>query len=271
MATIAAGAPATFSIARVVSRTFGAVGKNFVSFLALALLSVSPLLLMFLAAPALVAANGAATPQAISGLFTSPGAAGTLVAAGLLYFVFYFALQAALVHGTVAYLNGQKASFVSCLSTGLRMFFPMIGISFLVGWGVILGLILLIVPGIMLAMRWIVSVPVRVAEGPGILSAMGRSADLTRGHRWPIFGLAAIFFVGQMMLQAAIAPFSAGVGYTTAGATNPLTALAVTEALNFVVSALIAMFTAVGIASIYYELRSIKEGIGPEQLAAVFA
>jgi hypothetical protein len=28
---------------------------------------------------------------------------------------------------------------------------------------------------------------------------------------------------------------------------------------------------AAGVASIYYELRLVKEGVGPEQLAAVFA
>lgn len=270
MATIAAGAPAGFSIGRVISRTFGAVGRNVFTFLTLALLSVSPLLLMFAAAPTALATGGATTPQAISRGFISPLAGLALAGAGLLYFVFYFMLQAALVHGTVAYLNGRKASFSSCLATGLRVFFPMIGIAFLVGWGIVLGLVLLIVPGIMLAMRWIVAVPVRVAEGPGILNAMGRSADLTRGHRWAIFGLVVIFFVAQLMLQGAIAPFSAGMGYT-AGGGSPLAALGVSEGLSWIVSAIIAMFTAVGIASIYYELRSIKEGIGPEQLAAVFA
>jgi hypothetical protein len=187
-----------------------------------------------------------------------------------LYFVFYFMLQAALVHGTVAYLNGRKASFGSCLSTGVRVFFPMIGISFLVGWGIILGLILLIIPGIMLAMRWIVSVPVRVTEGPGILSALGRSAELTRGHRWSIFGLVVMLFLAQIMLQAAAAPFTGAFGPQTA-ATVSMTSLAMSEGVNLLVSAVIAMFTAVGAASIYYELRSIKEGIGPEQLAAVFS
>jgi hypothetical protein len=270
MATIVAGAPAGFSIGRVVSRIFGAVGKNFFAFLALSLVSVSPLLLMFAAAPTAMAAGGGATPQVMSQIFTSPMVILIFACAGLLYFVFYFMLQAALVHGTVAYLNGGRASFLSCLSTGVRVFFPMIGISFLVGWGIILGLILLIVPGIMLAMRWIVSVPVRVTEGPGILSALGRSAELTRGHRWPIFGLVVMLFLAQIMLQAAAAPFMGTFSPQTA-ATISMTSLAVHEGVNLLVSAVIAMFTAVGAASIYYELRSIKEGIGPEQLAAVFS
>jgi len=266
MATVAA-TPDSFSIGRFVSRTFGAVGQNIFTFLPLSLLSVSPILAIAAVAPAAFA-NGAATPEQMKQFISSPLTVAIVAGALFLYLIFYFVLQAALVKGTVSYLNGQRASFGDCLSTGLGLFFPIIGISILVSWGIVLGFILLIVPGFMLAMRWIVSVPVRVMEGPGILSAMGRSADLTRGHRWPIFGIVVIFFLAQFMLQALAAPFAGGL--SQAAGTNPIMMFSIAEGVNFLVSAVVAMFTAAGIAAIYYELRSIKEGIGPEHLAEVF-
>lgn len=271
MATMTASPPASFSIGRVITRTFGAVGRNFLSFFALALISVSPLVLMMLAGPGASFVLGGASPADLTRMITSPAAAGVFLAALLLYYIFTFVLQAALVHGTVADLNGRRAPFFDCLGTGLRVFFPTLGIAFLVGWGIVLGLILLVVPGIMLAIRWIVSVPVRVAEGPGILSAMGRSADLTRGHRWPIFGLAVIFYLAYFTFEAVVDAF-AGVITLSGAVAAPVVSGVVGIALGVgLFRVLVAMFGAVGVASIYYELRAIKEGIGPEHLAEVFS
>jgi len=41
--------------------------------------------------------------------------------------------------------------------------------------------------------------------------------------------------------------------------------------LTGLVRAVLGLIGAAGIASIYYELRLVKEGVGPEQLAAVFS
>ncbi len=62
--------------------------------------------------------------------------------------------------------------------------------SILVGIGVVLGLIALIVPGIILAIMWHFFGYV-IVENPGIgpIDAMRRSAEITRGHRWQLFGL----------------------------------------------------------------------------------
>jgi hypothetical protein len=41
-------------------------------------------------------------------------------------------------------------------------------------------------------------------------------------------------------------------------------------ALDSVVRIFTSMVSTAGVATIYYELRSVKEGVGPEQLASVF-
>src|SRR5262249_38267273 len=62
--------------------------------------------------------------------------------------------------------------------------------SIMVSAGVVLGFIALIIPGIILAIMWqffgyaIVDAPMTRP-----IDAMRRSADITRGHRWQLFGL----------------------------------------------------------------------------------
>ena len=73
-----------------------------------------------------------------------------------------FVLQAAVVHGTVADLNGRRASFADCLATGLKHFFPLLLIALIYFLCVFIGLIFLIVPGIIVAVIMSVAVPVRV-------------------------------------------------------------------------------------------------------------
>jgi hypothetical protein len=40
--------------------------------------------------------------------------------------------------------------------------------------------------------------------------------------------------------------------------------------LQWLQSVILAVFTAVGVTAIYYELRTVKEGREPQQLAAAF-
>jgi len=53
-----------------------------------------------------------------------------------------------------------------------------------VGLGVMVGFLFLIVPGVILAICWLVSAPVLVVEKVGVFRAMERSLALTRNHRW---------------------------------------------------------------------------------------
>lgn len=62
-----------------------------------------------------------------------------------------------------------------------------IGFSFSVGFLVILACIALIVPGVLLAVRWSLAVPAMVLKDKGIGEAMSRSTVLTLGNRGRIF------------------------------------------------------------------------------------
>ncbi len=123
---------------------------------------------------------------------------------------------------------------------------------------------LLIFPSLMLWTAWSVIVPVRIVENTSIAQSFSRSARLTAGHRWPVFGILLVISLGTIALAYAARPFF-GMTFGRAVAALPsyYIAIGVVHVLTYMVSATAA-------ASIYYELRLAKDGIGPEHLAAVF-
>ena len=260
MTTAAMTAP-RFEMGRVVNLTFGAIGRNWLVFGLLALLlSAIPQGLVAWFRTELIASRAPGTITTTTSLFVG-GVTSLVAMAGMVI------MQAAMAHGVISDLNGRKASFAECLQTGLRFALPVLGILALMILGVGLGCILLIVPGVMLFLAWMVAVPAEVVERTGVFGAFSRSAALTRNHRWSLLGLYAIYFILSLILSMAVLALSGGfqAAAQMIAARAPLV-LAVTAVIQ-VVQTVIA---SAGTAAIYYELRSIKEGIGPEALASVF-
>ncbi len=78
----------------------------------------------------------------------------------------------------------------------------LIGAGILAGIGVVLGFILLVVPGLFLITIWAVVAPVIVVERLGVLDAFGRSRQLVRGHGWPVFGTVLAAFLITILAAA---------------------------------------------------------------------
>ena len=99
-------------------------------------------------------------------------------------------------------------------------------------------------------------------ENTGVLEAFSRSTFLTTGDRWKIFGLVVLSFLVSMGLSLVLALvesvlFSAGMSYA------PLI-------INLSFQAAYIAFSAVLIAVVYHDLRVAKEGLGSDEIAAVF-
>ena len=268
MAVAEASAP-RFQMGRVATRTFSVIGANILTFTLLALIPAIPAAVMYWGWSRFTVGLNPVNRQ------FDLGALSTASAAGFVYFICYFVFQAAVVHATVAYLNGKRASFGDALSTGLANFFPLFPLSLLVGLGVLGGMILLIVPGFIIALMWSVAVPVRVVEHTGITAALGRSSELTRGHRWAIFGLVIAFIILEVIISAifgavSIAQYAFSNPGDPAAVMRAWTTSPSHLASSTVTAIIYSVIAAAGAASIYYELRVIKEGIGPEALASVF-
>ena len=149
------------SIGRVFERSFSTIAHNPVVVLGLALVigAIPGLLVAYL-----FVTMGMGAPQA----GVSSGLVAGLAVAMLLSMVVSLAIaavvQGALTRATIAESEGHRASFGECLSIGLRFFLPLIAVGIVVGLGVVLGLILLIVPGVILALMWSVAAPAVVVE-----------------------------------------------------------------------------------------------------------
>jgi len=174
-------------------------------------------------------------------------------------------LQSAIIYGVATEQAGRKVTLRDCMSRGGQLFLPMFGVGLLAGLGFLLGLILLIVPGLMLAAAWAVAGPARVVEGPGVTKALQRSQDLTKGNRWRVFGLFVLVW-GSILVVAG----AAGGALAIAGLFQEVRTASdvIVEAL---ITGLATAFPSVVAAVAYFELRSLREGSGSQALAEIFA
>lgn len=253
-----------FRMGRVVTRLFEALRANAVTFLVLAAILSIPSLLLSL----YVTSDFTRMGVTQAGGFL-PGHMGHFflmtAASTLLYVAFGFLLQAAVTQGTVSWLNGEKSGIGQSLSVAVKNLVPLVVIAILAMLAVGLGFMLLFVPGVILVLMWSVVAPVRVIEGAGITKSFGRSRALTKGYRGRIFLLLLAYFIVAMVAGLVLAVLVAGTAIPKPGNISTLY-LVLTWALRVVMSSI----TAAGAASIYYELRLVKEGVGAQQMAAVF-
>lgn len=254
-----AGTGENFDISRVIQRTFGLVGRNFLPFYILAfVLAGLPALVLTAVQPT--------DPQAIQ---AAPGAYFTTLIMGVIVsIVAGVVLQGTLTRAAVDDLSGKGVNLNDAVGAAFSLILPLIGLGLLIALGVGVGLILLIIPGIFLMLCWAVASPVMVVERLGVVASMQRSMQLTQNHRWAIFGLAVLYIVGYLILMTIVAMIVGTSAMGMAAAAQPSFLIMVIMVLVGVVASLIAT---VGAAAIYFELRQIKEGVGATELAKVFA
>jgi hypothetical protein len=178
-----------------------------------------------------------------------------------------FLLSATLVYGTVLDLRGGRAGVFECISRGLGLLLPVVGVGLLVGLVIGLAALLLLIPGIIaMVMLW-VAVPVAVVERPGIMASLSRSMALTKGYRWHLLGLILILVILSSVIGAIIGGvIGFGAYFLADGSISDTVSLII----NVVVQAFSGALIAVASAVAYHDLRIAKEGASVEQIAAVF-
>jgi hypothetical protein len=65
----------------------------------------------------------------------------------------------------------------------------------LAGIGILIGLILIVIPGLYLLTIWSMIVPVIVIEGRSAGESFARSREIVRGNGWSVFGLVIVTFL----------------------------------------------------------------------------
>ena len=122
-------------------------------------------------------------------LLVELGLIGILLAA-MVSIVGYFWVQGALVKTVEDIRDGTADMSMGQTFAAVGPFVPAIaGASILAGFGIVLGFIALIVPGLILMTLWSVIIPAIVVEGKGAIGSFGRSMQLVRPHAMSVFGV----------------------------------------------------------------------------------
>ncbi|MEE4119268.1 MAG: hypothetical protein V2I65_09660 [Paracoccaceae bacterium] len=174
-------------------------------------------------------------------------------------------LLSALFVGAIALLvvdaaRGRPAGAPEVLRGALGTAVPVAAISIVIGVAVAIGLVLLIVPGLWIFAVLSVAIPVAAIEGAG-LGALGRSASLTRGYRWPIVGFGLVFAAVVLALTIVLGLFVlAPLGVMLTGGDPGLVGGLVLTLVTALVGAAYAGLGALPAPVLYLRLLELKEG-----------
>ena len=241
-----------FRISRALALSFKCWVRNFIPFTLLAVLLHAPLLI-WLATVDLDPQSSA--QRVLDHFFTYPiyivTATSTIIPSLLTYRV-------------VQELNGSKVSMWASIRHGLRGLPPAILLALVLHFINKLPVAGAFVSAIATCVYYVVA-PAAVAERLGPLRAFVRSAELTRGRRWGIYGLSLLLgVIALAMLFLWIMP-SLEQGFALAITT------VVSSSIAFnVVFGLLELYGGIVQAVSYALLRQDKDGTSLEELARVF-
>lgn len=243
-----------FAIGAVLARSFGIWGKNLIPFTILGVIVYIPLFVFVLTVEPTVKSPWT-TSDGYLVVRTNPVFLGGYI---LLWVTLQYTVQGALIYGVLQQLRGTTARMWDCIRVGFARLLPVVAVGALAGLLGILALFPLIFPGVILFCMYWVAVPASVVEKPGVIGALKRSAELTRGEKGSIFVILLVLFVVNKavntVFESAVPPRSPA-------------SLVVLLIPTIALATLGAIASAVG----YHDLRVSKEGVDVEDLVRVFA
>ncbi len=158
---------------------------------------------------------------------------------------------------------GVPATVSEAFAPIKRRILGLAGIMMGLGLGIGIGFLCLIIPGILLALMWSLTIPVAVVEGTGLVGSVQRSADLTKGSWGRIFVVyflfAVLFYIVYLVFNVpifiAIAMFARQHGPGVA----PVWSQALIPIGTFLTQCLVGPLMTIGTSLIYYDQRVRRE------------
>ena len=187
-------------------------------------------------------------------LYLANNVVGAILGA-LIGIVAAFLVQAALVKAAQDVRDGRAdLSIGETVSAAWQVFWPVAGASILAGLAIVIGLFLLIVPGLFLITIWAVIVPAIVIERVRAMSSFGRSQHLVKGNGWNVFGILVITFLILLGVELVIGLILSALPQALANGISTVVA-----------GGLVAPFQALVVTTIYYRLIAVESGVAPAQ------
>jgi len=124
-----------------------------------------------------------------------PGGVGLSVTLALLSLPVTF-VGYALVEGMLVQVvrdlhedGDHQTSFALTFRAAFARLGPLVAVSLITGFGVLVGMLCLLIPGLVLLTRWAVALPVVMIEGRSARDALVRSQQLVRGNSRAVFNV----------------------------------------------------------------------------------
>lgn len=164
--------------------------------------------------------------------------------------------SAVVSYGVIMELSGSRPSTRACIVGGLAQLQRVLGVMVVSTIAILGAMVLLVVPGVIVALMFFVIVPVTVVEDVSISGAMKRSRELTNGRKGDLFLILCLGGLVEAIVEL-VAHYQLG----------PQAA----HVLRIACSAFTTLYFAVTAAVVYVMLRELREGRQVPELATAFA
>jgi hypothetical protein len=191
--------------------------------------------------------------------------AGTLVGSVIQFAAAALAIAACFKAISAAYL-GERAGAGESLRYALGRLLPLLVAYFVVLVIVVIGFVLLIIPGIWIAVKLSMVFPALVFERKGPFASIGRSWTLTGGGWWRTFGTLLVVFLITFVIQLVLGGVVGGA-LGASDTVSELTVAIVLTLVNLIALALTYPLWAAVTSVVYYDLRVRNEGFDLQLLA----
>jgi len=247
------------SLGEILDRTFSLYRRNFLLFVGI---TAIPQLMVLAFNLAQMLWKGSMASKATPGQMIAMGA--TLLVVGLVGVIVYF-VALLFAHGATVYAVsdlylGRSTSIGASLRRMKGQAGILFGVLMLNGLAILVGFILLIVPGFYVACRLITAVPAALLEQLGPSESLSRSFALTKdnaGRAFVIYFLYLALFYGFFLLL--VGPFLFAMALSVKNPGMLRTWQALSQFGSFFATTLVTPFFTIATAVFYYDLRVRKE------------
>jgi hypothetical protein len=198
-------------------------------------------------------------------------------------FVFGPLASAALIHAVFQLERQRDPTASESLRVALSRFWAVLGLSLLVGIAAGIATLFCVIPGLVVQAGLFVAVPALVVERSRMGEAFNRSWNLTDSYKFSTFGvifvlglIAWAFAAGLFMLLLAMVPDQMASQNLVESTLDEPTltpeslAMRLYTAGNLLFAVVVTTLQATAATVAYRQLRETKEGLGEDELLAVF-
>lgn len=155
---------------------------------------------------------------------------------------------------------GRQVTIAEALSRVRTHLGFLFGVIVLNGLAVVVGLILLVVPGVYVACRLLTCVPVALIEEKGPMESLKRSWELTKGFAGRSFVIILLYLIIAILASLLVlAPLGFGMQAAAKSGGSLWIWLVLTQAAQRMVNILVQPILLISTAILYYDLRVRKE------------